>query len=282
MSIQTKAATLAKSNAFNLAIVGVILANAAVLGLATYPSIVDSAGGALASLEHLFLGVFVVELAVRVIAHGRRPQDFFRNGWNVFDFLVIALSFVPGLAANATLLRMARLARVLRVVRFFPALRTILIGVARSLPGMAGFLALSVLTLYLYGMLGWMLFGEVYPQDYGTVGRAVLTLFLLLSLETLPAAIEQGLAVGTWTLLYFVSFVLIASYLLVNVLVGVVINSMEETRQAEAAERRRQEAAERSRAADRDVVRKRIKELRDALDGLESELRQFDHERPRV
>lgn len=245
VSIQTKAATLVKSNVFNLAIVGVILVNAIVLGVATYPSVVEAAGGALPLLEHAFLGVFVVELVIRIVAHGRRPQDFFRNGWNVFDFIVVGLSFIPGIAANATLLRMARLARVLRVVRFFPALRTILIGVARSLPGLAGFLALSVLTLYLYGMLGWMLFGEAYPREYGTVGRAVLTLFLLLSLETLPDAIEQGLALGTWTLLYFVSYVLIASYLLVNVLVGVVINSMEETRQAEAAERRRLEHAKR-------------------------------------
>jgi len=105
----------------------------------------------------------------------------------------------------------------------------------------------------------------------------VLTLFLLLSLETLPTAIEQGLAVGSWTLLYFVSYVLIASFLLVNVLVGVVINSMEETRQAEAAERRRLQ-----RVGSESTVRQRIEELRDALDGLESELRQFDHERTRV
>lgn len=268
---------IAESQAFNLAIVGVILANAVVLGLATYPSVVDGYGTVLLQLEHAFLAVFVVELIIRILAHGRRPQDFFRNGWNIFDFVIIAVSFVPGLSANVTLLRMARLARVVRVVRFFPALRTILVSVVRSLPGLGGFLALSALAIYLYGMLGWLLFGSIYPEEYGTVGRAILTLFLLLSLETLPDAIAQGLQVGTWTLLYFISYVLIASYLLVNVLVGVVINSMEETRQAEAAERRQLE-----KRVSEDVVRKRMEELRDALDGLEAELRQFDREKTRV
>lgn len=257
-------ASLSRSTAFNLFIVVVILLNAVVLGLATYPRFSASAGAeVLAVLEAGFLAVFVGELAVRLIAHGRRPQDFFRSGWNVFDLIVIAVAFVPGLAANATLLRMARLARVLRVVRFFPALRTILVGIARSLPGVAGFLALSALTLYLYGMVGWMLFGDVYPAEYGTVGRAVLTLFLLLSLETLPDAISMGLAVSPWTLAYFVSYVLVASYLLVNVLVGVVINSMEETRQAERV---------RAATPDDPSIAQRLEDVRAALQALEAEL----------
>ncbi|WP_117208898.1 ion transporter [Allorhizocola rhizosphaerae] len=256
-------ASLSRSTAFNLFIVIVVLLNAVVLGLATYPRFSGAAGGVLAGLETVFLVVFVAELAIRLIAHGRRPQDFFRSGWNVFDLVVIGVAFVPGLASNATLLRMARLARVLRVVRFFPALRTILVGIARSLPGVAGFLALSALTLYLYGMVGWMLFGDVYPAEYGTVGRAVLTLFLLLSLETLPDAIAMGLAVSPWTLAYFVSYVLVASYLLVNVLVGVVINSMEETRQAEKA---------RPATEDDAGIAQRLEDLRLAVQALEAEL----------
>ena len=263
-------ARLNNSPAFNMGIVVVILLNAVVLGVATYPSVTATAGGVLTGLERLFLLVFLAEVLVRLIAHGRRPQDFFRNGWNLFDLLVVAAAFVPGLSANATLLRLARLARVLRVVRFFPALRTILIGVVRSLPGLGGFIALSVLTLYIYGMVGWMLFGHVYPAQYGTVGRAILTLFLLLSLETLPDAVDMGLAVGPWTLIYFVSYVLVASYLLVNVLIGVVINSMEETRRAELNDRTGDGLAE---DLDRKAVAQRLEELRAAVASLETELR---------
>lgn len=259
-------ARIAQSTQFNLFIVVVILANAAVLGLATYPEVRNAAGRLLALSEDLFLLIFVVELIIRFVAHGRRPQDFFRSGWNIFDLLVVAVAFVPGLSANVTLLRLARLARIVRVLRFFPALRTILMGVVRSLPGVGGFLALSVLTLYLYGMVGWMVFGNVYPEEFGTVGHAVLTLFVLLSLETLPDAVEMGLAVSPWALLYFVSYVLVASYLLVNVLVGVVISSMEESRRAELAERDQL-------AAPGEHVAQRLEDLRAAVRALEDELR---------
>jgi voltage-gated sodium channel len=272
-----RCADLIESTPFGLFIVGVILANAATLGLSTYPSIDAVAGPALTGLEAVFLTVFVVELAVRIASYGRRPQDFFRNGWNVFDFLVVAAALLPGLPAGSTLLRLARIARIPRVVRFFPALRAIVAGVGRSLPGVAGFLVLSVLVLYVYGMVGWLLFADDYPDDYGNIGRAVLTLFVLLSLETLPDAIEAGRALGDWTLLYFVSYVLIASYLLVNVLVAVIINSMEEARQLQMTERLRPDYDADGDGVpdeiDRIVVAQRLDDLRAAILSLERELR---------
>ena len=268
---------LLESTPFGLFIVGVILANAATLGLSTYPSIDAVAGRALTSLEAVFLTVFVVELAIRIASYGRRPQDFFRNGWNVFDLLVVSAAVLPGLPAGSTLLRLARIARIPRVVRFFPALRAIVAGVGRSLPGVAGFLVLSVLTLYVYGMVGWLLFADDYPDDYGNIGRAVLTLFVLLSLETLPDAIDAGRALGDWTLLYFVSYVLIASYLLVNVLVAVIINSMEESRQLQMTERLRPgydaDGDGVPDEIDRIVVAQRLDDLRAAVLSLERELR---------
>lgn len=272
-----RCADLIESTPFGLFVVGVILANAATLGLSTYPSIDAVAGPALTGLEAVFLTVFVVELAIRIASYGRRPQDFFRNGWNVFDLLVVAAALLPGLPAGSTLLRLARIARIPRVVRFFPALRAIVAGVGRSLPGVAGFLVLSVLTLYVYGMVGWLLFADDYPDDYGNIGRAVLTLFVLLSLETLPDAIEAGRALGDWTLLYFVSYVLIASYLLVNVLVAVIINSMEEARQLQMTERLRPDYDADGDGVpdeiDRIVVAQRLDDLRAAILSLERELR---------
>lgn len=272
-----RCADLIESTPFGLFIVGVILANAVTLGLSTYPSVDAVAGRALTGLEAVFLTIFVVELAIRFASYGRRPQDFLRNGWNVFDLLVVGAAVLPGLPAGSTLLRLARIARVPRVVRFFPALRAIVAGVGRSLPGVAGFLVLSVLTLYVYGMVGWLLFADDYPADYGNIGRAVLTLFVLLSLETLPDAIDAGRAVGDWTLLYFVSYVLIASYLLVNVLVAVIINSMEESRQLQMTERLRPDYDADGDGVpdeiDRIVVAQRLDDLRAAIISLERELR---------
>ncbi|MFG1653111.1 ion transporter [Micromonospora sp. NPDC049275] len=229
-------ARLARSRPFEIGIVVVILANGIVLGLETYDGLVP-ATRALHGLELLFRAVFVVEIGIRLAAYGRRPPDFFRHGWNVFDFVVIAAIFVPGLHGDSALLRVVRVARMVRLVRFSPGLRTIVSALWRSLPGVAGFLALAVVTLYVYGMAGWLIFGDRYPDEYGDIGRSLLTLFVLLSLETLPDLIEQGLTISPWTLLYYVSYVVITVNLLLNILIAVIVNSMEEARRLEMTER---------------------------------------------
>jgi voltage-gated sodium channel len=264
------------SRVFEVVIVVVIGANAVVLGVETYPHL-GSAGPLLRWLEWFFRAVFVTEIAIRILAHGRRPQDFFRHGWNVFDFVVIAAAFIPGLHGESPALRVVRIARVLRLVRFSPGLRTIVAALLRSLPGVGGFLALAMVTLYVYGMIGWLIFEERYPDQYGTIGRAVLTLFVLLSLETLPDLIEAGMAVSPWTLVYYVSYVLITANLLLNILIAVIVNSMEEARRLEMTEGL---AADFDRDGDgvpdeidRIMISQRLDDLRALVAELERELR---------
>ena len=119
-ALTSACARIADSDAFNLAIFAVIVANALVLGLETYGGVEREFGTALNTLNDVFLAVFVAELAIRIAAYGTRPQDFFRGGWNLFDFVVIAAAFVPGLRENSTLLRLVRLARIVRIVRLLP------------------------------------------------------------------------------------------------------------------------------------------------------------------
>ena len=270
-------ARIADSTAFNVAIFAVIVVNAAVLGLETYDSIERDAGGALGLLNDLFLGIFVVELAVRIAAHGRRPHDFFRSGWNLFDFVVIAAAFVPGLRENSTLLRLARLARVIRVVRILPDLRLLVSAVGKSLPGVASLGVMTVLLLYVYGMIGWLAFGDRQPADFGDIGNAMLTLFVLLSLENLPAVIADARAISGWAVLFYISYVLLAAFLVLNLLIGVVISSLERAKEAEwqrEQKRRRAEAlATPEPEDDRAVtIEQRIHDLRNALDDLERQL----------
>ena len=276
---------------FDLVIFGVIVANAVVLGLDTYESVDREAGGLLRTLNDVFLGIFVVELAIRIGAYGRRPQDFFKSGWNVFDFVVIGAAFVPGLRENSTLLRLVRLARVLRVVRVLPELRLLITAVGRSLPGLASLTVMAVVLLYVYGMVGWLVFGDSLPDDYGNIGDAMLTLFVLLSLENLPTVMEQGIEVSDWAVPYYVSFVLIAAFLVLNILIGVVINSMEEARELEwerkQAERRTAAAASLDAVDDRRVaLLGHLHELRQAVEALEHDLlaaeRELASERRRI
>ena len=275
-------AALADSTAFNLAIFAVIVANAVVLGLETYDAIEDSAGTLLSTLDRVFYGIFVVEIAIRFVAVGAHPRRFFRSGWNTFDFVVIAAALLPGVRENATLLRLARLARVVRVVRLLPDLRVLTTAIWRALPASLSLVVMGVLVLFVYGMVGWSAFGEEHPAQYGNVGDAMLTLFVTLTLENFPDQLEIGRATSVWATMYFVSFALVAAFLLFNILIGIVINSMEEARTIEQA---RQQAAELEAALraglpfeaeaadpDDDVVR-RIGELRDALDALESSLK---------
>jgi voltage-gated sodium channel len=257
---RNRLARLVDSTAFAAVVLAVIVANAVVLGLQTYDELVERYGELLDALNDAFLAFFVVELVLRMASYGRRPRDFFRSGWNVFDFVIIGAAFVPGLRENSTLLRLVRLLRVVRVVRLLPDLRILLQAVARSLPPLGSMVVLTTLILFVYGMVGWVLFGEDDPENWGDIGRAMLTLFVLLTLENFPVYLERGMEIHTWSWIYFVSFALVAVFIVLNVLIGIVLNSMEEARRAE---RRRVEGAS---------VAELIAEMRAALDDLEHDL----------
>jgi voltage-gated sodium channel len=250
----------------------VIIANAVVLGLQTYEEIESRYGDLLNLLNDLFLAIFVVELVLRIGAYGRRPREFFRDGWNVFDFVVIGVAFVPGIRESSTLLRLARLLRVVRVVRILPELRVLVTGVVRSLPPLGSMLLLTTVLLFVYGMLGWLLFADEIPQDWGNIGRAMLSLFVLLTLEDFPRYMEAGMEVHPWSWIYFVTFVLITVFIVINVLIGIVLNSMEEARELE---RRRRVSVDHEPPLG-DIhpapVLERVAILRAALDELEQEL----------
>lgn len=219
----------------------VIILNAIVLGLETYPDIQDRYGDTLYLLNEIFLGIFIVEILLRISAYGSRPWNYFRSGWNVFDFVVVFAVFIPGVRENATLLRLVRLLRVVRVVSVLPDLRVLLSGMARAIPPIASMAALAVLLIFIYGMIGWKIFGEAIPERWGDIGEAMLTLFTVLTLEGWNEILFAGQEVTQFSWVFFVSFVLIASFLLINILIAIIINAVEEAREAE----RTQEAEER-------------------------------------
>lgn len=254
-----------------MTIFGVILANAVVLGLGTYDSFEREFGHLLLVLNEVFLGVFVVEMLIRLAGYGRRPQDFFKDGWNVFDFVVVFAAFVPGVRENATLLRLVRLLRVVRVVSVLPDLRVLISGMGRALPPIGAMAALAVLLIFTYGMIGWELFGEALPERWGDIGQAMLTLFTVLTLEGWNEILFSAQEVHPESWIFFVSFVLIASFLLINILIAIIINSVEEARDAERAEELedRLEEAERS-GARVDPLGEAVSRIDDLRAGLES------------
>ena len=260
---------------FTTVVLVVIVANAVALGLETYEGVENRFGDELGVVNDVCLGIFVVELLLRIGAYGRRPFGFFRDGWNLFDFVVVAIAFVPGIRESSTLLRLARLARVVRIVRLFPDLRVLLAGVWRSLPPLFAIALATGMLLFVYGMVGWTLFGDELPEDWGNIGRAMLTLFVMLTLENFPVYMDAGMDVHPWSWVYFVSFILIAAFIVINVLIGIVLNSMEEAREAERRRAVRERVGGTPSSIDPDAsapVVERIAILRAALDELETEL----------
>ncbi len=281
-AIPITCARIADSSRFQGFIMAVIIANAATLGLATYESIEDSVGELLTVLDSIFIGIFVVELVIRIAAYGSRPQDFFKDGWNVFDFVVITAAFAPGLRQNATLLRLARLLRVLRLVTILPDLRGIVRAMVRSLPPITSLVVLMLMLMFVYGMVGWILFHDQIPSEWGNIGQAMLSLFVMLTLENWPMYLDDGQAVHSASWIFFVTYILIASFLVINILLAIIINSMEEVRESEEQRKRERRAAdieaggvkaEAALAAESAAaIADRVKVLREALDDLERDL----------
>jgi voltage-gated sodium channel len=271
------AARLVDSVPFTIVVVATIAVNAVVLGLQTYEGVEDKWGALLDGINAACVGVFIVELLTRIASYWPRPWEFFRNGWNIFDFVVVGATFVPGVAENSTLLRLARLLRVVRIVRVLPDLRILLIGVWRSVPPLASIAAVTAMIIFVYGMVGWILFADDLPEQWGNVGRAMLTLFVMLTLEDFPVYMDEAMDVHQWAWIYFVSFILLAAFIVINVLISIVLNSMEEARELERREAIRARAGARVRGAPIDPeahahVLERIVILRSALDDLELEL----------
>ena len=253
----------------------VIFVNAVTLGLETYDAVAREIGDQLHTANDIILGLFVIELLLRFGAAGFDPRQFFRSGWNVFDFVVIGASFLPGLRANATLLRLVRLLRIVRAVRLLPDLRVLTVAVGRSVPGVASLAVITLLLVYVYGMVGWVIFNEHDPANFANVGQSMLTMFVLLTLENLPTYIEKGQELSNWTLLFYISYVLVASFLIFNLFIGIVINSMEEARAIELHRAERDlldeddVGDERAHAV---VLRERLHHLKTAIEDLEREI----------
>jgi voltage-gated sodium channel len=178
-------------------------------------------------MEVLVQGIFVAEIAIRLVAFWPRLGAFFRDGWNLFDFTVVALSLLPAAGPFAAVARLARVLRVVRLVSHSSELRLIVGTMLRSIPSMGHVTALMGILMYVYGVLGWHLYHAVDPGRWGTLPKAFMTLFQLLTLDDWMAI--QGAVIGERPLawLYFISFIVVAVFVVVNLFIAVVLNNLQ-------------------------------------------------------
>jgi len=261
---------IAQARWFENLTVGVIILNAIVLGLETYPTLARDYGEMLQTANGAFLTYFTVEIAIRIAGYGQRPWAFFRSGWNVFDFVVISAAYLPGVRENATFVR---LLRVFRLFTLLPDLRVLVAGMARSFRPLGSLALLFAMVFYVYGMLGWILFSDIDPAHWRNIGRALLTMFQLVTVEGWYEVQEEALAYEPWAWVYFVSFVIISAFVLFNMVIGVVINSMEEAREQANAEAEVARRAELVASSDPSTeLVKRLDALQEAMTDLRAQL----------
>ena len=213
------------------AIIAVILFNAVILGMETSPAIMAAAGPVILTLDRICLAIFVVELVLKLVALGPR---FFRSGWNIFDFVIVGIALAPGVQ-GLSVLRALRILRVLRIVSAVPSLRRVVEGLLSALPGMGSVFLLMSIIFYIGAVMATKLFGASFPEWFGSIGASLYTLFQVMTLESWSMGIVRPvLAVYPYAWAFFVPFIMVTTFAVVNLIVGLVVNSMQEAHSAES------------------------------------------------
>jgi voltage-gated sodium channel len=206
-------------------LIAVILINAVTLGLETSPAVMDRAGGLILAIDRICLSIFVAELAARLYALGLR---FFRSGWNVFDLVIVSISLLPA-TGGFSVLRALRVLRVLRVISVTPSLRRVVDGLGRALPGMGSVFLLIAIIYYIAAVMATKLFGASFPQWFGSLDATAFTLFQIMTLEGWSGEIVRPIMeVYPFAWAFFVPFILITTFAVLNLIVGLIVNSMQE------------------------------------------------------
>ena len=219
----------------------VIIFNALILGLETSQPIMATAGDTILFLDRLCLGIFIIELTLKLFAHRTR---FFRSGWNLFDLAVVGVALLPA-SGGLSVLRALRVLRVLRVISIAPSLRRVVEGFLRALPGMGSVALLIGLIYYISAVMATKLFSVSFPDWFGNLGRSAYSLFQIMTLESWSMGIVRPvMEVYPYAWAFFVPFILATTFAVVNLLVGLIVNSMQEAASAEQEEAERDKHSE--------------------------------------
>ena len=258
---------IVESRAFSIAITSVIVINAIVLGLETSPRVMAVAGPLLLAIDAAALWVFTIEIGLKIWLYRRR---FFRGGWNIFDFTIVAIAWLPA-TGPLSVLRALRIIRVLRVVSLIPQMRAVVGALFKSLPGMGSILAVLMLVFYIAAVMATKLFGETFPDWFGSIAASLFSLFQIMTLESWSMGIVRPVMEqhpGAWA--FFVPFIIVTTFTVLNLFIALIVNSMQ-TLQAETSESLRTEAV--IAHDEREMLLQRIEALTDEVRQMRSMIR---------
>lgn len=221
---------LIESSRFQNFIIAVIVFNGIMLGFQTSRNLSEETALFLNLADQICLGIFVVELVLKLLVY-RLP--FFKEGWNVFDFIIVAIALIPT-SGSLSILRAFRILRVLRLVTAIQSFRRVVAGMLLAIPGVGSVAGLLLLVFYISGVLSTMLFGENFPQWFGTLGESMYSLFQIMTLESWSMGIVRPIMeVHPYAWLFFVPFITVTTFTVLNLFIGIVVDAMATVKEAE-------------------------------------------------
>lgn len=229
--MRTYLLNIVENQGFQRFILAVIVLNAITLGLETSPAAMQAAGGLIIALDRIALAIFSIEVTMRLIAHGRR---YFRDPWSVFDLIVVTIALVPA-AEGFAVLRTLRVLRALRLISAVPRMRAVVEALLSAIPGISSIFALLLLIFYVAAVMATKLFGAAGPEWFGSVARSFFTLFQIMTLEGWADIARSLMVTVPWAWLFFVPFILIVTFTVLNLFIAVVVSAMQSVHDAEQA-----------------------------------------------
>jgi len=232
-SMRQRLKRLIEHNTVQRILLGLIIINAVTLGLETVPSVMTAVGPYLLALDKAILSVFVIEILVRLFVH---RLAFFKDGWSLFDFTVVGIALLPASGPFAVL-RALRVLRILRVLSFIPSMRNIVGALIQSLNGMLSIAMVLALVYYVCAVMATKLFGEAFPEWFGSLGASLYTLFQIMTLESWSMGIARPIMEQypyAWA--FFVPFILTATFIMLNLFIAVIVNAVQTMHEQESKE----------------------------------------------
>ena len=247
-------------------VTALIVVNAVTLGLETSATINEALSPWLGWLDKAIVAVFVVEIAARLVAEG---PAFFRRGWNLFDFAVISITLIPA-TGNLSVLRALRILRVLRLVSVVPQMRKVVEALLHAIPGLGSISSLLLLVFYVGAVMATRMFGEAFPEWFGSIGASMYSLFQIMTLESWSMGIVRPvMETFDWAWAFFVPFILLTSFAVLNLFIAVIVDAMQSLHTADREE---------TEAVLRQVTEAEASFLATELEGLRSEIRALKEE----
>lgn len=277
-SIFKIAQIITKSRTFNVYIFSLITFSAILIGIETYPDMASKYRDLIVFLDRFIITCFVLEIGLKIIAMGKKPWQFFKDSWNVFDFIIVAVCLIPSDDTHFfAVFRILRVLRIFRMITFLPKLRLLIGALLKSIPSMGYVVLLIAILFYVYAIVGVFVFGATDPLHFGDLHHTMVTLFKVLTLEgwtdimnnhILGPTIEGHLQiVSFWPFLYFASFILIGAMIIMNLFIGVIMNSMDESQKELTQELRMMNYKDKN---DEELFKHLISKLDDLRDEIQS------------